>query len=165
MIICAFLFSLTLALGRQWQPTPVLLPGKSHGQMSLVGCSAWGREESDVTERLHFHFSLSCIGEANGNPLQCSFLENPRERGAWWAAISGVAQSRTQMNGLSSSSNSSSSRQENEGEAIGLSLDKAVGERGRETFHLKNGILKTIQLFNNNHLLSMYYVSDTEILT
>ena len=53
---------------KQWQPTPVLLSGKSHGQRSLKGCSPWGREESDVTERLHFHFSLSCIGEGNGNP-------------------------------------------------------------------------------------------------
>jgi len=69
---------------RQWHPTPVLLPGKSHGWRSLVGCSPWGREESDTTERLHFHFSLSCIGEGNGNPLQCSCLENPRDGGAWW---------------------------------------------------------------------------------
>ena len=74
-------------------PTPVLLPGKSHGQRSLVGCSPWDREESDTTERLHFHFSLLCIGEGNGNPLQCSCLENPRDGGAWWAAIYGVAQS------------------------------------------------------------------------
>ena len=64
---------------RQWQPTPVLLPGKSHGRRSLVGCSPWGRWGSDMTERLHFHFSLSCIGEGNGNPLQCSCLENPRD--------------------------------------------------------------------------------------
>ena len=78
-----------------WHPTPVLLPGKSHGWRSLVGCSPWGREESDMPERLHFHFSLSYIGEGNGNPLQCSCLENPREGGAWWAAIYGVAQSRT----------------------------------------------------------------------
>ena len=49
----------------------------------------------DTTERLHFPFSLSCIGEGNGNPLQCSCLENPRDDGAWWAAIYGVAQSRT----------------------------------------------------------------------
>ena len=68
---------------RQWHPTPVLLPGNSHGRRSLVGCSPWGREESDTTEGLHFHFSLSCIGEGNRNPLQCSFLENPRDRGAW----------------------------------------------------------------------------------
>ena len=62
-------------------PTPVLLPGKPHGWRSLVGCSPWGREESDTTQRLHFHFSLSCIGEGNGNPRQCSCLENPRDRG------------------------------------------------------------------------------------
>ena len=89
---------------RQWHPTPVLLPRKSHGRRSLVGCSPWGREESDTTERLHFHFSLSCIGEGNGNPLQCSCLENPRDRGAWWAAIYRVTQSRTRLKRLSSSS-------------------------------------------------------------
>ena len=69
--------------------TPVLLPGKSHGWRSLVGCSPWGRWELDTTEHLHFHFSLSCIGEGNGNPLQCSCLENPRDGGAWWAASMG----------------------------------------------------------------------------
>ena len=63
---------------RQWHPTPVLLPEKSHGGKSLVGCSPWGCKKSDMTERLHFHFPLSCIGEGNGNPLQCSCLENPR---------------------------------------------------------------------------------------
>ena len=89
---------------RQWQPTPVLLPGKSHGWRSLVGCSPWGCKESDRTERLHFHFSHSCIGEGNGNPLQCSCLENPRDGGAWWAAIYGVSQSRTRLKRLSSSS-------------------------------------------------------------
>ena len=68
---------------------------KSHGQRSLVSCSPWGREESDMTERLHFHFSLFCIGEGNGNPLQCSSLENPRD---------GVAQSRKRLKWLSSSS-------------------------------------------------------------
>ena len=88
----------------QWHPTPVLLPGKSHGRRSLVGCSPWGGEESDTTERLHFHFSLSCIGEGNGNPLQYSCLENPRDGGAWWAAIDGVTQSRTRLKRLSSSS-------------------------------------------------------------
>ena len=88
---------------RQWQPTPVLLPGKSHGRRSLVGCSPWGREESDTTEWLHFHFSFSCIGEGNGNPLQCSCLENPRDGGAWWAAVYGVAQSRTWLKWLSNS--------------------------------------------------------------
>ena len=89
---------------RQWHPTPVLLPGKSHGWRSLVGCSPWGRWESDTTERLHFHFPLSCIGEGNGNPLQCSCLENPRDGGAWWAAVYGVAQGRTRLKRLSSSS-------------------------------------------------------------
>ena len=90
----------------QWHPTPVLLPGKSHGRRSLVGCSPWGCWESDTTERLHFDFSLSCIGEGNGNPLQCSCLENPRDGGAWRAAVYGVAQSRTRLKRLSSSSSS-----------------------------------------------------------
>ena len=67
---------------------------------SLVGCSPWGRTESGMTERLHFPFSLSCIGEGNGNPLQCSCLENPGDGGAWWAAIYGVAQSRTRLKPL-----------------------------------------------------------------
>ena len=69
-----------------------------------MDCSPWGREESDTTERLQFHFSLSCIGEGNGSPLQRSCLENPRDRGAWWAAVYGVAQSRTRLKRLSSSS-------------------------------------------------------------
>ena len=85
---------------RQWHPTPVLLPGKSHGQRSLEGCSPWGRWGSDTTERLHFHFSLSCIGEGNGNPFQCSCLENRRDRGVWWAAVHGVARSRTWLSDL-----------------------------------------------------------------
>ena len=87
-------------------PTPVLLLGKSHGWRSLVGCSPWGHEESYTTVQLHFHFSLSCIGEGNGKPLQCSCLENPRDRGAWWAAVYGVAQSQTWLKRLSSSSSS-----------------------------------------------------------
>ena len=91
---------------RQWHPTPVLLPGKSHGQRSLVGCSPGGRQESETTERLHFHFSLSCIEEGNGNPLQWSCLESPRDGGAWWAAVYGVTQSRTRLKWLSSSSSS-----------------------------------------------------------
>ena len=118
-----------------------VLPGKSHGQRSLVGCSPWGRDWATslslftfmhgrrnwhplqcsclenpmdgeawwaavhgvATERLHFHLSLSHIGEGNGNPLQCSCLENPRDRGAWWAAVSGVTQCRTQLKWLCSS--------------------------------------------------------------
>ena len=82
----------------------ILLPEKSHGRRSLVGCSPWGRWESDKTERLHFHFSLSCIGEGNGNPLQCSCLENPRDGGTWWVAIYRVAQSPTWLKWLRSSS-------------------------------------------------------------
>ena len=67
------------------------------------GLQSMGLLESDMTERLPFHFSPSCIGEGNGNPLQCSCLENPRDRGAWWAAVYGVAQSRTRLKPLSSS--------------------------------------------------------------
>ena len=87
---------------RKWQPTPVLLPGKSHGWRSLVGYSPRGCEDLDMTEQLHFHFSLSCIGEGKGNPLQYSCLENPRDGGAWRAAIYGVTQSRTRLKRLSS---------------------------------------------------------------
>ena len=68
---------------RQWHPIPVLLPGKSHGWRSLVGCSPWGRWGSDTTERLHFHFPLSCMGEGNGNPLQCS----PGESQGWESLV------------------------------------------------------------------------------
>ena len=86
---------------RPWHPTPVLLPGKSHGRRSLVGCSPWFHAESNTTDRLHFHFSLSRIGEGNGSPLQCSCLEDPRDGGAWWAAVYGFAQSRTRLKRLS----------------------------------------------------------------
>ena len=88
---------------RQWHPTPVLLPGKSHGWKNLVGCSPWGCHELDTTEQLHFHFSLSCTGRGNGNPLQYSCLENPRDGGAWWVAVYGVVQSQTRLKQLSSS--------------------------------------------------------------
>ena len=82
---------------RQWHPTPLLLPGKSHGRRGLVGCSPWGHQESNTTERLHFIFSLSCTGKGNDNPLQCSCLENPRDGGVWWAAFYGVTRSRTRL--------------------------------------------------------------------
>ena len=94
-------------------PTPILLPGKSHGRRSLVGCSPWGREESDTTEQLQFHFSLSFAGEGNGNPLQYSCLENTRDRWAWWAAVYGVAESRTRLKWLSSSSCSKGKKSKN----------------------------------------------------
>ena len=99
-----FIICSTCNWRRQWHPTPVLLPGESHGWRSLVGCGPWGREESDTTEQLRFHFSLSRIGEGNGNPLQCSCLENPRDGGAWWATVYGVPQSQIRLKQLSSSS-------------------------------------------------------------
>ena len=103
-----FIFSLIASNNtlqrRRWHPTPALLPGKPHAWRSLVGCSSQGHKEADTTELLHFHFSFSCTGEGNGNPLQCSCLENPRDRGAWWVSVYGVAQSRTQLKRLSSSS-------------------------------------------------------------
>ena len=102
MLVCLCLSSLVRR--RRWQPTPVLLPGKPHAWRSLVGCSPGGHEESDTTERLHFHFSRSCIGGGNGSPLQCSCLENPRDGRAWWAAVYGVDQSRTRLKRLSGSS-------------------------------------------------------------
>ena len=117
---------------RRWQPTPVFLPGESQGQQSLVGCGLWGRTESDTTEATQqqqqqgfpsgasvknppanagdvrdvgsIHGSKRSPGGGHGNPLQCSCLENPRDRGAWWAAVYGVAQSRTQLKRRSSSS-------------------------------------------------------------
>ena len=89
---------------RKWPPTPVFLPREPQELRGLVGCRLRGRTESDTTERLHFHFSLSCIEEGNGNPLQCSCLENPSDGRAWWAAVYGVAQIRIQLKWLSSSS-------------------------------------------------------------
>ena len=92
---------------RQWQPTPVLLPGKSHGQRSLVGCSPWVAKSrtwlSDFTFTFHFH-ALEKGMVTHSLATQCSCLENPRDRGAWWAAVYGVAQSRTWLKQLSSSS-------------------------------------------------------------
>ena len=76
-------------------PHSSTLAWKSHGRRSLVGCSPWGRKELDMTERLHFHFSLSCIGEENGNPLHCSCLENLMDRAAWWATVRGITESDT----------------------------------------------------------------------
>ena len=88
--------SSTLAWKIPWteEPGGVLEPRTSR---------PWGRKELNMTERLHSHFSLACIGEGNGNPLQCSCVENPRDAGAWWAAVCGVAQSWTRLKRLSSS--------------------------------------------------------------
>ena len=138
---------------RQWHPTPVLLPGKSHGWRNLVGCSPWGHQESDTTERLHCHFSLSCIGEGNDNPLQYSCLENPRDGGAWWAAIYGVAQSRTRLKRLSSS-NSRYREFDFEGEEMNvnsLNSNKNSENQQQRLDTQKNTI-------NNSHTL-MYSIS------
>ena len=89
-------------LPHRWHPTPVFLAGESQGRGEPGGLPSVG-SNTDMTERLHFDFSLSCIGEGNGNPLQCSCLENPRDSGAWWAAVCGVAQSQTRLKRLSSS--------------------------------------------------------------
>ena len=106
MQIIQFLYSHRSRQRRQWQGTPVLLPRKSHGQRSLEGCSLRGLEELDRTKQLHFHFSLPRIGEGDGNPLQSSCLENPRDGEAWWAAVHGVTQSQTRLKQLSSSHSS-----------------------------------------------------------
>ena len=82
---------------RQWQATPVLLTGESHGWRSRVGCSPWGHYEWDATERLDFHFSLSHNGEGDGTPLQYSCLENPMDGGAWWATFHGVTTSQSRL--------------------------------------------------------------------
>ena len=106
----------SLLWSTQWQPTPVFLPGESHGWRSLMGYSPWGCKELDMTERLHFTCSsvskesacsIGDLGlipglgrsprEGNGNPLQYSCLENPMDRGAWWATVHGVAKSRTRL--------------------------------------------------------------------
>ena len=136
---------------RQWHPTPVLLPGKSHGWRSLVGCSLWGRKESDTTEWLHFHFSLSYIGEGNGNPPQCSCLENPRDGGAWWAAVYGVAQSWTRLKRLSSSSSSSHSIASNS-----LWLFATTALRASLSFTISHSLLKLMSMESvmpSNHLI------------
>ena len=93
-----------------------------------MGCSPSGHEKSDTTERFPFHFSLSCIGEGNGNPLQFSCLENPRDGGAWWAAVYGVTQCWTRLKRLSSSSSS-------------RDLFKKIRDT-KGTFHAKMGSIK-----------------------
>ena len=141
---------------RQWHPTPVLLPGKSHGRRILVGCSPWGHEESDTTERLHFHFSLSCIGEENSNPLQCSCLENPRDGRAWWAAAYGVAQSQTRLKWFSSSSRSR-----------GISITRSVNYKASVNICNSNSILKAIitKVYWNCWLCAKYYAKLQRILS
>ena len=100
--------SSTLAWKIPWREEPGRLQSMGSGQSRtrLKRLSSMTSQELDTTERLHFHFSLSCIGEGNGNPVQCSCLESPRDGGAWWAAVYGVSQSRTRLKRLSSSSSS-----------------------------------------------------------
>ena len=102
----------------------------------------------DTTEQLHFYFSLSHIGEGNGNPLQCSCLENPRDGGAWWAAVYGVVQSRTQLKWLSSSSCWS---------VVSLSL-KYVNHLS-ERKQLKNGYCNSLQKWVQGCLFFLPYAS------
>ena len=103
--------NICVALEKAMAPHSSTLAWRIPWRRSLVGCSPWGHEELDTTERLPFHFSLSRIGEGNGNPLQCSCLENPGDGGARWAAVYEVAQSGTRLKRFSSSSSSSSSPQ------------------------------------------------------
>ena len=134
---------------RQWQPTLVLLPRKSHGWRSLVGYSPWGHEESDTTEWLHFHFSLSCIGEGNGSPLQCSCLENPRDRGAWWAWwVYGVTQSQTWLKWLSSPSC-----------CEGMAQGPPKGNEFCPRKHLRGWITESLYTLNKQIIVNQQYLN------
>ena len=112
-IVNILLYLICLSIYLPWEkamaPNSSTLAWKIPWTEELGGLQSMGSLRVGTTEQLHFHFSLSCIGEGNGNPLQCSCLENPSDGGAWWAAVYGVAQSRTQLKRLSSSSSSSSS--------------------------------------------------------
>ena len=102
-----------------------------------------------MTERLHFHFSVSCIGEGNGNPFQCSCLENPRDGGAWWAAVYGVAQSWTRLKWLSSSSSS------NAGTDISTVLEGILGRWGG--LWLPEGERTLTAVTQEKHLLFLWF--------
>ena len=123
-------------------------PGICHGGRSLKGCSPWGCWGSDTTEQLHFHFSLSCIGEGNGNPLLCSCLENPRDGGVWWAAVYGVAQSQTRLKRLSSSSSSRT--------APGMSHDFGQGVGGLAGFFVCLFVFSLKSQNSHNCIFSLF---------
>ena len=106
---CLFISKVDMTREKAMAPHSSTLAWKIPWTEKLGGLQSMGSLELDTTERLHFHFSLSCFGKGNGNPLQCSCLENPRDGGAWWAAVYGIAQSWTWLKRLSSSSSSSSS--------------------------------------------------------
>ena len=149
---------------RQWHPTPVFLPGKSHGQRSLEGTSPWDRWGSDTTERLHFHFSLSCIGEGNGNPRQCSCLENPRDWGARWAAVYGVAQSRTRLMWLNSSSSKSCHMLKHKGGQFLYFPRPGRGPKGRAPFHCHSVERIPVEITNvNSCVWCVQSISNPEI--
>ena len=131
---------------RRWHPTPVLLPGKSHGQRSLVGCGPWGLEESDTTEQLPFHFHFHALEKetaTHSSVLAC--LENPRDVRAWWAAVYGVAQSRTRLKWLSSCH------------------DKDVIPEGDLSFYLHNYLSITYHLYKNCQSHTWAYTAYAEI--
>jgi len=134
------------------------LPGKSHGWRSLVGCSPWGCEELDTTAQLHF--SLSCIGEGHGNPLQCSCLENPRDGGTWWAPVYGVAQSQIQLKHLSSSSNSHPYM--TTGKTIALTRQIFVGNVIILLFNMLSRLAITF-LLSSKHLLISWLQSPSAV--
>ena len=138
--MCSFLFS-SLLNGTplqyfSWKIPPMEEPG---------GLQSMGSLRVGTTERLRFHFSLSCTGEGNGNPLQCSCLENPRDGGAWWVAVYGVAQSRTRLKRLSSSS---SSRPSNNS----LTLNENVWVMSESLLGSSNLIYKILALHMMNYL-------------
>ena len=125
------------ALEKEMATYSSVLAWRIPGTEEPGGLCLWGHTESDTTEWLHFHFSFSCIGEGIGNPLQCSCLENPRDGGAWWAAIHCVAQSQTWLKQLSSSS-SQCRRHRNEGSIPRLGRSP----RGGHGYPLQNSRLE-----------------------
>ena len=135
---------------RQWHPTPVLLPGKSHGWRSLVGCSPWGPEESDTTS-----LSLSCIGERNGNPLQCSCLENPRDGGAWWAAVYGTAQNWTRLKRLSSNRSSTKAMLY----SVKLAIEKRIEKVNKNFWRTTILSIYKVRVRDNNLRSLLLYIS------
>ena len=130
--------SSTLAWKIPWMEEPGRLQSMGHG-------------ESDMTEWLHFHFSLSCIGEGNSNPLQRSCLENPRDGGAWWAAISGVAQSRTRLKRLSSSSSSNHAVKRHK--TVFQSILRSLFQNNFITIYILRSTSKMIHFLLNTHFL------------